>query len=224
MRDFEVKYVAPNGKAHEIKKWLELNLEPDGDFPEAKISSIYFDTKNLDFYNEKLNSDHIKSKFRIRWYTDIDSEKDSDICFFEFKHKVGNTRLKRRHKAANQFSKLKLTSNKFYNCFQTLELSHLPLPSAIFPCFTISYTRKRFIEPSSGLRVCIDSDIHISNNNPLLVRRNQRKTFLSQCVFETKGEIQALPNRCLFFESMGLKKEAFSKYDRCFHELISKEY
>ena len=60
MHDFETKYIAANCHAEKLKVWLGLNFDIDPEFPEAIISSIYFDTFDLFHMREKVESDHIK--------------------------------------------------------------------------------------------------------------------------------------------------------------------
>lgn len=220
MQDFEVKYITSNAKAASIRGWLDSTLPSDGEYPEAIINSIYFDTKDLSYLYEKENSDHIKSKFRIRWYQDVNTKSVSDICFLEFKHKVGFVRSKKRIQTQNIFSFLPLESEKFNNSLLPLRVFNNKVLGHIFPSYIVSYTRKRYVVPETGQRVCIDYNINVTGVNSNLIPRNVREKYLYNCVFETKGQTQNFPRVCLPLEKMGLKKDAFSKYERCFEELI----
>jgi SPX domain protein involved in polyphosphate accumulation len=220
MHDFETKYVFPNANALKVKTWLEKRFEEDPEYPQAVITSIYFDTLHMKYLEEKENSDHIKSKFRIRWYEDPKSRIKSDICFFEFKHKIGEKRFKRRVKTENLYSTLPLESSKFYSVLDNLRLYEGVVLDHIFPSYIVSYTRSRFIIPGTDIRLCVDYNINVPKTNLLLTKGRPKKAYLSDCVFELKGPTAVLPKELLPLEQMGARKDAFSKYQRCFHELI----
>jgi SPX domain protein involved in polyphosphate accumulation len=223
MHDFETKYLLSNAHALKVKTWLEKNFAADPEYPEAIISSIYFDTPHMKYLEEKVNSDHIKSKFRIRWYEDPVTRKKSEICFLEFKHKVGEKRFKRRLKMPNHYGDLPLESSTFFSVMNDLRIHEGVVLDHIFPSFIVSYTRKRFIIPQSNMRLCIDFNINVPRTNLRLVRKNAKKKYLANCVFELKGPSAVLPKELEYLERLGVHKNAFSKYERCFFELIENE-
>ena len=218
--DYEIKYIGDNRRSFAIKNYLENNLLPDGEFPEAIISSIYFDTKTLKYLNEKNSSDHIKSKFRIRWYEDVNTFSPSPEAFLEFKHKINLKRFKRRKKIKNNFFKTPLKDPLFTTYFEDFRLFEGKLLEPIYPSYIVRYHRKRFIDPVTKLRICIDSNIHVGGLNQSLLGNQIHKKYLNNCVVETKGLSRDLPRQLRFLESYGLKKNAFSKYERCYYELI----
>lgn len=217
--DFETKYIGHNIKAATIKSWLEANFPADPLYPETIISSIYFDTFKFKHLAEKQESDHIKSKFRIRWYEDIQTKAPSEVCFLEFKHKIGENRHKKRIKMQNTFWDLELASPDFYAILNELRLYEGKVLDKIFPSYTVSYTRKRFIIPDTEIRLCIDYNINVPKFNPQLIKC-AKQSYLQNCVFELKGPTAVLPPRLRALEQFGVKKDAFSKYERCFEELL----
>lgn len=219
-RDYETKYTTSNSKSLGIKGWLEANFPADPDFPEAVISSIYFDTQNLKHLDEKLASDHIKSKFRIRWYEDPVTREKSDVCFLEFKHKIGEHRNKRRIKMPNDFCELPLEDSRFFAILDELRIHEGKVLDHLYPSFIVSYTRKRFILPESGMRLCVDYNINVPRVNMRLIKRPIKRKYLSTCVFELKGASAVLPRELYYLEKMGLVKDSFSKYEQCYTELI----
>lgn len=218
-QDFETKYTAPNSKAGAIKAWLEANFPADPEFPEAVISSIYFDTQNLKHLDEKLASDHIKSKFRIRWYEDPITRAKSEVSFQEFKHKIGENRHKVRLKLPNHFAQLPLESSEFNSIMNQMRVFEGKVLEHLHPSFIVSYTRKRFVLPS-GLRLCIDYNINVPKLNLRLIKRPIKRKYLSTCVFELKGHSAVMPPELYPLERMGLYKDSFSKYEQCYSELI----
>lgn len=223
MQDFETKYIFSNAQALKVKAWLEDKFPADPEYPEAIISSIYFDTTQLTHLKEKQDSHHIKSKFRIRWYEDPITKVKSNVCFFEFKHKIGETRTKRRIRSTNIFSELPLESSQFYSVMNELRSYEGKVLDHLFPSFIVSYTRKRFIIPGTEMRLCIDYNINVPKTNLRLVSRRPKNKLLTQCVFELKGPTARLPKELYYLEQLGAKKNSFSKYDRCYAELIASE-
>lgn len=221
MSDFETKFVALNGNALKARQWLDLNFERDPKFPETVISSVYFDTKDLKLLDEKVESDHVKSKFRIRWYEDLNEHLPSDVCFYEFKHKVGDDRFKKRIKANNIFAGLPLTNSSFQGALNELRLFENGMLSHVYPSFNVSYTRYRYWIPGTEIRLCIDYNIHVRSVNHNLIMKPIKNRNLSQCVFELKGETGVLPEKLYFLEELGFQKNSFSKYERCYFELLN---
>ncbi len=221
MNDFEVKYVNVNLKAPIAKKWLDLNLIPDPKYPGTIISSIYFDTKDFKYLDEKTESDHVKSKFRIRWYETLDKKEPSSVSFLEFKHKVGENRFKKRIQVSNDFFSKPLESLDFLKSLDELRLFNGNILEHIYPSFIVSYTRYRYIIPNTDIRLCIDYNINVPKLNSRLLPMKIKKKYLSQCVFELKGESAILPSALRNIEQLGFEKNSFSKYERCFEELIN---
>ncbi|MBD65266.1 MAG: hypothetical protein CME62_08665 [Halobacteriovoraceae bacterium] len=220
MQNFETKFIASNYQAGKIKSWLDLNFKKDPEFPGTYINSIYFDTPKLDFLNEKDASDHVKSKFRLRWYEDLVSGEASAQCFLEMKHKIDKERFKKREVLDNHFHDLKLSDPKFYKLFQEFRVFEDKVLEPVFPTYNVKYTRFRYIIPNTDIRLCIDYNIHTERINSALMKKTIKTTYLDQCVFELKGSTTLLSSRLMQLEKFGLKKSAFSKYQRIFLDLL----
>lgn len=220
MSDFETKYIASNATAAKAKAWLDSSFISDPDYPGTIITSIYFDTKQMTLLNEKQESDHIKSKFRIRWYEDLKTQKPSEVGFLEFKHKIGENRFKKRIKVPNTFHQLELNPLNFSNTLSELRLFEGAVLEQLQPSYSISYTRYRYIIPKTDIRLCIDYNIKIKKTNISLVGSRLKPKYLSKCVFELKGETGILPASLNVLEKFGFEKNSFSKYEQCFNELI----
>ena len=75
------------------------------------------------------------------------TRKPTDVCFLEFKHKVGEHRFKRRIKLPNNFHGLPLESSEFHAVLDQLRMHEGKVLEHIFPSYIVSYTRKRFCIP-----------------------------------------------------------------------------
>ena len=93
MLEYELKFVVPNHHLGPIFDFVNLSCRADGAHPAGIVSSIYYDSLRWDALNEKINSDYIKTKFRLRWYRDPGSGAYSDASFAESKHRIGCRRI-----------------------------------------------------------------------------------------------------------------------------------
>jgi SPX domain protein involved in polyphosphate accumulation len=57
------------------------------------VRSIYFDTEDLDFFYEKLDSVNVRKKLRVRTYDSVCNE---SVAFLEIKRKIGRRSVKER--------------------------------------------------------------------------------------------------------------------------------
>jgi hypothetical protein len=215
MSDLETKYVFPRFRAKTIISWLNGRVAPDKQYPAGIVSSIYYDSRDWNFLDEKKNSDYLKSKMRLRWYLGFDTAIPMDESYVEIKYKAGLQRKKTRL--------LSGLSGKF---LETADLDHmnlLELPykfhcqgsmtsrAHMVPTFLIRYRRLRYIEPATGTRISVDFDIHVPKINPMLkLRSNLFK--LDLAVLEIKGNGYNLPDCLSHLIKMGCRKQSFSKY------------
>ncbi len=66
----ELKFTLPQGRAPLVRSWLDRICRRDPEFPAAVVWTIYYDTPGLISLSEKINSDYLKRKIRVRWYSD----------------------------------------------------------------------------------------------------------------------------------------------------------
>ena len=59
------------------------------------VWTIYYDTPGLESLGEKINSDYLKRKLRLRWYSDLEG-RPTGPTFIEAKMRHGNRRTKVR--------------------------------------------------------------------------------------------------------------------------------
>lgn len=94
----EFKYIVPVCYIDDLRKSLENYTDYDPFIKrtgkgEYTCRSIYYDTKDLEAFDEKKEGVKIRKKFRIRSY---DSKKDNSIAFLEIKRKYDNLVTKNR--------------------------------------------------------------------------------------------------------------------------------
>jgi hypothetical protein len=221
--DFENKYVLRNLDAPKLLHLLINKCELDNEYPKGLVSSIYFDTHDLYYLREKANSDFYKTKYRMRWYRDYETEEFVGSPFIEIKAKTGEVRNKLRLSKdyhIQDILKLDYSDQVYSEIANELRVSHRLANKELFPHFIVNYRRVRFKEPVTGRRYCLDFDIHPSKVNPRLTPYFNCQN-ISQAVFEIKGPEPELPNYMKFLENLGAKKDAFSKYIMCYRKLKS---
>lgn len=219
----ETKFVFSNTIAHLIIQWLSCRCYPDPEFPVGIVSSIYYDTRDWHFLREKINSDYLKTKVRVRWYTDIISQEPAGYSFIEVKQKIGATRKKIRIKSdisGKWLSCVDLDSRKLLEIPHVIGTRFQDIPKQIYPVFQIRYKRWRFIEPVTGTRLCIDQDIFVPKVNELIIAATT-PLCLRYGVFELKGKIRELPDVLHQLTVLGCRKASFSKYSSCYNLLHS---
>lgn len=218
----ELKFIVDNSAVGIISEWLRCRCLPDPKFPAGIVSSIYYDTANWQFMREKINSDYHKTKIRLRWYADIDSEDPGDESYMEAKFKTGSRRNKIRVKTGlvgDWLNRVNLENKKLLLVPQLLRTRGVNVASTLLPVFRINYKRKRFIEPLTGARLSLDYDISSPCVNRHIVPRSNPFR-LQNAVFELKGVLTELPEVLHQLTAMGCQKQSFSKYSKCYENIM----
>jgi hypothetical protein len=229
---FEQKYVFRPGARSVVLGWLECWCVRDPRFSTGLVSSIYYDTPELDMYQEKRNSDYLKAKVRLRWYGDpATGSLAADVpCFLEIKQKTGAVRHKGRIPLTLPASCLSgdpFTDRRIATlpADYAHAISSQSLPRALrFPAGTlvpvvlIQYARRRFVDPQSGSRLAVDTDIRCTQANPALLH-GLPPVLLETGVLEIKGPTRLLPG-WLAPIRREFRREAFSKYSHCCECLV----
>ena len=209
----ELKYTLPEGRVDLARRWLNQVSRRDADFPEAVVWTIYYDTPGLRSLSEKINSDYLKQKIRVRWYSDV-SGNPTGPAFVEAKLRVGNRRSKVRARlsySADELAQWDLQDPRLA-AFPLLLREHGILArDAWQPMMLLRYRRDRFTEPHGGSRVSLDSDIAGAavNRRFLSVTDN---TAVGVAVLEVKGAGPVLPLAMRPLLQLGLHKRSFSKF------------
>jgi len=155
-------------------------------YPDRIVNSIYYDTKNLDLYNDSEEGITPRKKFRVRSYNN-DLSKN-----FEIKQSLSYSRKKIIIKNIKDPTKYL----KLYSSSQNL-----------FPIVKIIYTRNYF--KSIFGRVTIDSNINYFLLNHKLNILKKYKSKLK--VLEVKNDLENFDKNEIL-NSINLKETRFSKY------------
>lgn len=216
--EHELKYLLPSGRAGILRSALERRCRPDPRYPEGIVASIYYDSLRLHSLREKIDSDYLKTKIRVRWYEDAATGEAVGEAFAEAKHRIGSRRNKFRRSLevrASWLAKQRLTRRELRALPLALPGGNLSLQQPLFPLIVVRYRRLRYVEPYSGVRISLDMAIGPGAVNPLFAaRRSERK--LPVAVLEVKGKSRRLPANLRWIRGLGCRRASFSKYNACF--------
>ncbi len=221
-RELERKWAMPARLSPRVARFLAARLRPDPEHAEGHVCSIYYDTPDWRFVEEKLSSDFLKTKVRLRWYEDAQRRPLSPKAFLEVKVKLGGAREKLRVPSpidSGLLSEMSLSDRRLRGLPRLAETQGVRLPSPLLPGFLVRYRRRRYVEPSSGLRLSLDDRIHVPIVNRAMVPRSL-PGHLDLAVLEVKGAQGDLPRSLQPLFELGLRQRALSKYAAC-HALLT---
>lgn len=215
--NIEGKYTVDLGNHDFVLAALRQLCRSDPEYPGDHINSAYFDTVDLDMLRQKLDSNYLKTKLRLRWYGSPSASETPVTAYLEIKGKEGVRRRKVRKKVSLAAAAVQPGKESFTDIQQfansAYELDWIP-NAAVFPMIVIRYYRHRFSEPLSGARISLDSEIQYSNVNPhFFPATGSRK--LKHCVLEIKSDAGGMPPALASIKSRVNIRDSFSKYEEC---------
>ncbi len=222
-RDLEIKFTVPLSAVGTLRVLLAGACRPDAEFPHGIVWSIYFDTPGLQLLREKINSDYLKTKVRVRWYADPGAPRTGGPAVIETKLRQGSRRRKERIPlgvSGTDLLESGFTHAALLEVPRLLQREGVPLPVPLAPVMTIRYERRRFVEPASGSRVALDSDIAVAAVNPRALRP-ARAVRLPLGVLEVKGPHAHLPAALYPATLLGARRQSFSKYWTCCQQALA---
>ena len=204
--------------------FLRQVCRPDGQYPVNHITSLYFDTEDLDQYIRSASGEFKKDKIRIRWYDDLSREDREVPVYLELKSRQGFASSKQREKLMVDVERLEPENIRRGIIDKQLLLNTLAgfghFPSEpIKPVIQISYLRHRFTEMQTGVRVSFDYNICATAVAPELGHLN-REIHLTDSVIEVKGPSLELPVTLRRMRILDTDWSRYSKYGYCIEAYI----
>lgn len=213
----ELKFAFPNHRAGWLQAWVDARCRPDPAFAAGRISSIYFDLPGGALLDEKINSDYLKTKVRLRWYGDWRTGEPAGSAFLEVKQRIGSSRRKYRRELewpAAELERWPLEDLRLLDVNRLLDAAGFRFGGPLRPAIGLAYRRRRWLEPATGARICLDQDIAPVRIHGAwgVVARGEP---LAEGVFEVKGTAERLPAALQPLIALGCRRESFSKFQRC---------
>ena len=209
----ELKFTLPGGRVDMARRWLDAICRRDKAHPAALVWTIYYDTSQLESLGEKANSDYLKLKIRLRWYSEI-GRAASGPAFIEAKLREGTRRDKVRVAApcgAEELATWDLQDPRLRPLPLLLRASGVVLRDVWHPVLLIRYRRDRFIEPVSRARVSLDTEIAAAAVNRRFFSAVDQ-TPIGPAILEVKGGDEQLPAALRTLLQLGARKRSFSKF------------
>jgi hypothetical protein len=218
--EHELKYIVPATVTDAVLAWLPAVCLRDVVHRPAAVHTVYYDTPGLALLGEKMDSDYLKAKVRVRWYADLRGT-PGEAVFAELKARIGNRRVKTRvalpidgAAAANR----PLHDRAWVDWLRPLAESSGYLPAALAPVLSLRYVRHRFVDSRTSSRITVDEDIAVDRLNPQRLRGRSTGR-LAVAVVECKGRRADLPNHLAPLLRFEARRSAFSKYLACWQHV-----
>jgi hypothetical protein len=210
----ELKFVLPASRGDVARSLVASVCKPDVEHPAATLSTIYFDTPDLRLLGEKIDSDYLKTKVRLRWYSPIGREDGDARAFLEIKLRIGDRRDKVRVRttlSAAVLRDLPFDHPQFETVVELARPLGIRLPPRLLPVLMVRYDRYRFVEPISSSRISIDTNIGAPRGSHRVVR-DAPPILLPHAVLEVKGAGMDLPRVLHPLIRLGARRGSSSKY------------
>ena len=213
----ERKFFVVPSKAGAALAFLRRTCRYDREFPEEQITSLYFDTHDLEEHQRSTSGEFGKSKVRIRWYgKDAELHGPSVRVWLELKSRQGFASTKQRmilDVPAESLAPRVLREGivPVSTLTQTMAGFGFFAKDRLHPVVAISYWRHRFVEPRSGYRVSLDSRIRSSMVMPGK-GCGERGLELPGAVVEVKGPSYDTPRALRGLADFGTSWTRYSKY------------
>ena len=192
---------------------------PDPRYPRGRIHSVYYDTADLEHYQESEDGCRTRKKVRLRWYNDAPASTADVPVFVELKSRNGFAGRKQRKQDAAAPHRLTHAALRdgllpYARLLQTLaEFDYSPR-TMLHPTLLISYQRLRFVEPLTGSRVSLDWNIYSTLLAPAL-SRGEHPLRMDGGVIELKGRSEDLPETLRSLRLLDTDWSRYSKYATC---------
>jgi len=210
----ELKYVLPAGRVPAARLLLAATARPERPHAASRVESIYLDDDRASAWEEKLSSDYLKRKVRLRWYD------RTGPVFLEIKERVGTRRRKARLRLnvdGGELSALGLAHPALRRIDRHSATIGRPIDPGLRPTLHLAYRRERWVAPA-GERLCLDWDIEALAAAPGL-GLPRRRARLDDAVFEQKDRRRELPIALAGLADLGARRRSFSKYGNCLEAL-----
>jgi hypothetical protein len=220
---FEIKYALPVSRAAAVAAWLDARCDPDPEYPEGHVRSLYFDTPGLRYLTEKVDGDFLKTKVRYRWYAPHEGAPAAGPVWLEIKQREALRRAKQRVRVETQAAAMDVADPAGIDpapAITWMRARGLDAPESLRPTLAVAYQRSRWVDPITGTAVALDRAIQ-----PRWVLGWSRPPTdaleLRTAVVEFKGRDADLPAPLRGLLRFGCRQTSFSKYYRCYARLVA---
>lgn len=215
----ERKFYLPESKIALAAQMLAHCCPADRKYPRGEIHSLYFDTEDLDHFEDSEQGSRQRKKVRIRWYDRASQAAQAVPVFLELKSKTGFAGIKQRKSVEINPQRLNVSALRdgvlaYPLILRTLaEFGYYP-QDLLIPTILISYQRLRFTDLTTGSRVSLDWKIRSTLVAPMLDCR-EGSLRMEGGVIEIKGQSMDLPPALESLRFLETDWSRYSKYACC---------
>jgi hypothetical protein len=216
--EHEIKCLVPVSRSVSLRGWLAAVCLPERAHPPALVCTTYYDTPGRAFLGEKIDSDYLKTKVRVRWYATLDGRPDASAVFAEVKYRVGNRREKVRVRLdvdPLDLAGQPLQGPRWSTPIDPLRAFAPHLPARLEPVLSLRYARYRYLDPASAARLTVDDEITVTAFNETRTTGHVPAR-LPVAIFEYKGRRDDLPPHLAPAVRFGARRGSCSKYLACY--------
>lgn len=166
---YEIKYFVDELRVPELRRELSARMDTDPYSPRGgyPVTSLYYDTRDLRFYWEKIEGLKFRRKLRMRLYGRPADCTDATTVQVEIKQRVNRVTQKRRIALPYKTARRLLDERRDIDCDPAQrpfvnEVTTLVGNLDLRPTVTTGYLREAFVGRGAdlGLRVTIDHKVH----------------------------------------------------------------
>lgn len=191
---FEKKFVVTAKQARILENFFSQTVVTS-----YKVSSIYYDTSDMDSFLEVIEGSNLKTKYRVRFYNDSLTE-----VFWERKAKENTLSTKKRWLIP-----------EYKSDFSPWNVPLSMRPSKkLNPKIEISYTRK-VLSDQNGERITLDKDIVYRKMNASAPDKSLEGCY----IFEVKFNRKISARTAMILNTTRIKEQNFSKYVTCMSKI-----
>ncbi len=219
---FERKFYIPASKIAFASHLLAHCCVRDAEYPGGVVHSLYYDTDDMDCYQDSDDGHYARHKVRIRWYDSPNGTPETPV-YLELKSKNGFAGTKQRSRrlvASELLGNPDIAPGPAGGILDGAALREGLSQFDYFPqkryrpVIIVSYDRRRFRDLLTGTRVSLDWNIRSAAVTPRLgpcagpVR-------LSGGVIEIKGPSADIPATLRSMALLDTDWSRYSKYGSC---------
>ncbi|MAT44250.1 MAG: hypothetical protein CL609_18115 [Anaerolineaceae bacterium] len=209
---YEIKMVYENMQRYLVEKWVRTNpFAFRTPFPSRIVNNIYFDTEDLNAYQDHLSGVEARRKLRFRWYGETVEEIRGQL---EVKHKQGDTGWKWIQPVE---SMLDLTTLDWQTIRGKLSAQVDPRINTLLDCarpvMINRYRRDYYVTADNQIRLTLDYDLKsYKQQNHLKPNLTFLNPYLDIVVIEFKCAITHADQMADVLARFPLRVGAYSKY------------
>ena len=157
----------PAARAGLLTAWLDARLPRDPQYPLGVVTSCYYDTPQLDSYQDSADGEFAKQKLRLRWYGDpVDPYAG---VWLELKSRDGARSVKQRFRypssgTPNQLGLIIPEREELASRLHDLTgFAALPIAPTLQPTALIRYERIRWQAADGSVRAALDTNVRTAD-------------------------------------------------------------